>query len=185
MVCRRTLASQIDMCKGDTRRAAAGPTPCAPHVEPWGSSSMSGRVSSQLTTPSAAGRARLAAPCGWGTAEALHLAETAACTPSTRLLSPRAPPPGARASSGPVSWGVVEGVGGDGGRRRRRRRLRRCVPRPHRVPPPQVTRGARGAIHYHTVRWHVVPVVTHGNCIRWRGLSEPEVWRCTVCKQWR
>lgn len=95
---------------------------------------MSGRVSSQLTTPSAAGRARLAAPSGWGPAEALRLAETAACTPSTRLLSPRAPPPGARASSEPVSWDVVEGVGGDGGRRRWRRRVRRCVPRPHRAP---------------------------------------------------
>lgn len=123
------------ICKGATRQAAAGPTPCAPHVEPWGSSSMSGRVSSQLTTPSlAAGRARLAAPSGGGPAEALRLAGTAACTPSTRLLSPRAPPPGARASSEPVSWDVVEGVGGDGGRRRWRRRVRRCVPRPHRAP---------------------------------------------------
>lgn len=50
---------------------------------------------------------------------------------------------------------------------------------------PQVARGARGAVHYHTVRWHVVPVVTHGNRIRWRGLSEPEVWGCAVRKQWR
>lgn len=120
------------LCKGATHQAATGPRPCAPHVEPWGSSSMSGRVSSQLTMLSVAGRARLA-PSSGAAEEALRLADTAACTPRTRLLSPGVPP-GASASSEPVSWDVVEGVGGDGGRRRWRRRVRRWLPRPHRAP---------------------------------------------------
>lgn len=99
----------------------------------------------------------------------------------------------AAVAQGPPAGG--QGLLGAGlvGRRRRGRGRRRppavaapgAALRSSAAQGPQVARGARGAVHYHAVRWHVVPVVTHGNRIRWRGLSEPEVWGCTVRKQWR